>query len=194
MIHTDAFGGKMIKMSTCIVSKYFDDICEELGKSNMARIHDLSDRILACSEKGGKIIIVGNGGSAAIASHVTVDLTKTCNIRAVNFNEADLLTCFSNDYGYENWVVEALKSYMDQQDLVILISSSGNSMNMVNASKFLNEKLIEYATFTGFQRESKINQISSNNFWVNSGNYNVVEMVHQIWLLSIVEKLSDQRI
>jgi D-sedoheptulose 7-phosphate isomerase len=58
-------------------------------------------------KKKKKVILVGNGGSAAMASHVSVDLTKMCKIRAINFNEADLLTCFSNDYGYENWVQKA---------------------------------------------------------------------------------------
>ena len=58
--------------------------------------------------KRKKVILVGNGGSAAMASHVSVDLTKICKIRAINFNEADLLTCFANDYGYENWVQKIL--------------------------------------------------------------------------------------
>ena len=58
-----------------------------------------------------KIVILGNGGSAAIASHVSVDLTKQCGIRAINFNEADLITCFANDYGHDNWMKEALKKY-----------------------------------------------------------------------------------
>ena len=62
-----------------------------------------------------------------MASHVSVDLTKICKIRAVNFNEADLLTCFSNDYGYENWVQKALSFYADKVDLLICISSSGES-------------------------------------------------------------------
>ena len=60
-----------------------------------------------------KIMIFGNGGSAAIASHVSVDLTKNAKIRCVNYNEADLITCFANDYGYENWVKQALKFLND---------------------------------------------------------------------------------
>ena len=72
-----------------------------------------------------KNIVVGNGGSASIASHVSVDFVKAAKIRSINFNEANFLTCFSNDYGYENWVEEALKTYADKDDLLILISSSG---------------------------------------------------------------------
>ena len=67
-------------------------------------------------------MIFGNGGSAAIASHFSVDLTKTANIRSVNYNEADLITCFSNDYGYERWVEKAVDFYGDANDLIIVIS------------------------------------------------------------------------
>ena len=63
-------------------------------------------------------------------------MTKTGNVRCVNFNESDLITCFANDYGYENWVLKAIEFYSDKGDIVILISSSGESQNMINAAKF----------------------------------------------------------
>ena len=85
-------------------------------------------------------MIFGNGGSAAIASHASVDLTKNANIRAVNFNEADLITCFSNDYGYEKWIEKAIDFYADDKDVLILISSSGKSVNMINACKAARSK------------------------------------------------------
>ena len=64
-------------------------------------------------KRGKKVIIFGNGGSAAIANHFSVDLTKISKIRCVNFNESSLLTCFSNDYGYENWVKKTLEFHAD---------------------------------------------------------------------------------
>lgn len=134
-----------------------------------------------------KVILVGNGGSAAMASHVAVDLTKAAGIRAINFNEADLITCFANDYGYENWVSEALKAYSDVGDLLILISSSGQSMNIINAantSKNLNLSLI---TFSGFKSDNPLRKMGDINFWVDNKSYNVVEMTHHIWLLAIVD-------
>ena len=82
-----------------------------------------------------KIILAGNGGSAAISSHVAVDFTKAAGVRAVNFNEADLITCFANDFGYEEWLSKAIEYYALQKDLIILISSSGKSANMVSAAK-----------------------------------------------------------
>ena len=111
-----------------------------------------------------KIVIVGNGGSAAIASHFSVDMTKVGGIRCINFNESDLLTCFSNDYGYENWVVNALKFYADRGDMVILISSSGKSKNIVNAAKYTKNNGLKLITFTGFSKNNSINKLGHINF------------------------------
>ena len=90
-------------------------------------------------------MIFGNGGSAAIASHFSVDLTKNSKIRCVNFNESSLLTCFSNDYGYENWIKKVLEFYANPKDLIILISASKQSLEihslivMPNLPQFLNK-------------------------------------------------------
>ena len=84
----------------------------------------VSDILLKTNNLGKKTIIFGNGGSAAIASHFSVDLTKNARVRCVNYNESDLLTCFSNDFGYENWVQKAIEFYADKDDILILISSN----------------------------------------------------------------------
>lgn len=138
---------------------------------------------------GGKVIVVGNGASAAIASHVAVDLTKTAGIRAVNFNEPDLITCFANDYGYEHWVEKALDFYADAADVVILISSSGKSPNIINAALKAKAQGIHVITFSGFSQDNPLRQLGDINFWVDSLQYNVVETVHQAWLLAIVDKI-----
>jgi D-sedoheptulose 7-phosphate isomerase len=101
-----------------------------------------------------KVILVGNGGSAAMASHVSVDLTKICKVRAINFNEADLITCFSNDYGYENWVQKALSFYADKNDLLICISSSGQSKNIINGCKFVKKQKSFIITLSGFNKNN----------------------------------------
>ena len=80
-----------------------------------------------------KVLIFGNGGSAAIASHFTIDLVKNTKIKCINFNEASIITCLSNDYGYENWVKKCIEYYASKGDMVIIISSSGQSKNMINA-------------------------------------------------------------
>ena len=114
--------------------RYFKSINQTVSSIAPERLVEISELVKAVSSKSKKIILVGNGGSAAMASHVAVDFTKAAGVRAVNFNEADLITCFANDYGYENWVAEALKAYADSGDLLILISSSGKSPNIINVN------------------------------------------------------------
>ena len=128
-----------------------------------------------------------------MSSHVSVDLTKQCGIRAINFNEADLITCYANDYGHDNWMKEAIKSYHDKNDLVILISSSGNSKNHLVAGKFCKQKKIKLVTFTGFNGNNKLSKMGTLNFWVNSANYNQIEMVHHIWLLLACDYLTSTK-
>ena len=139
-------------------------------------------------KSGGKVILVGNGGSAAIASHVTVDLIKAAQLRALNFNESALITCFGNDYGYENWVEKAIDAYADPQDLIILISSSGKSPNIINAANRAKEKKLKLLTFSGFSKGNPLRKLGDVNFWADSVEYNVVEMTHNIWLLALVDK------
>ena len=120
-----------------------------------------------------------------MASHVAVDFTKQAGIRTVNFKEADLITCFANDYGYENWVARAIKFYGDGGDLSILISSSGSSANMLNAACTAKKLGMQVITFTGFDENNPLKQSGDLNFWVDSRAYNVVENTHQIWLLLV---------
>ena len=137
---------------------------------------------------GKKTMIFGNGGSAAIASHFSVDLTKNAKIKANNFNESDLITCFSNDFGYEKWVEKSIEFYADDGDTVILISASGNSPNMVNGAKKAREmKLTKIITFTGNSIDNELKKLGDINFWVDSKAYNHIENIHQILLLSIVD-------
>lgn len=152
--------------------------------SNIKKLYQL---IIMVKKNKKKIIIVGNGGSAAIASHFSVDMTKNGGVRCINFNESDLLTCFANDYGYENWVKQALKFYADKGDLVILISTSGNSKNIINAAKYVKKFNKTLITLTGFNGKNLLSKYGKINFIVNSTNYNIIENIHQYWLLILVD-------
>jgi len=148
----------------------------------------LSDILKETSKKGKKTIIFGNGGSSAIASHFSVDLTKNARVRCINLNEYDLITCFANDYGYEKWVEKSLEFYLDEGDNVILISSGGNSPNMVNAAKSAkNMKINKLITLTGNDKNNQLTNLGDINFWIDSKSYNQIENVHQIILLSLVD-------
>jgi len=170
-------------------------IKDYLGRYNKSLFEtDVSDQmiqmkqiLLEVKKKCRKVIIAGNGGSAAMASHVAVDFTKQGNIRTVNFNEADLITCFANDYGYDHWVEKAIEFYGDEGDVVILISSSGSSKNMVNAAITAKKLSMQVITFTGFKSRNPLKHEGNLNFWVCSKAYNIVENTHQIWLLLVCD-------
>ena len=110
------------------------------------------------------IYIVGNGGSASIASHVSVDFIKVAKVKSLTFNNSNLITCYANDYGYENWVKEAIKAYCLIDDLVILISSSGTSSNILNAAKYCNDTNIDLITLSGFNRDNELSKLGKVNF------------------------------
>ena len=122
-------------MRNYFFESYFDNLSKKLVSIDIDILKKVSSLIQETSNNSKKIILVGNGGSAAIASHVSVDITKTNKIRSINFNEADLITCFANDYGYEKWIVECFRAYADTGDLAILTSSSGKSPNIINGAK-----------------------------------------------------------
>tara|TARA_X000000368_G_C22840002_1_gene627207 strand:- start:125 stop:679 length:555 start_codon:yes stop_codon:yes gene_type:complete len=178
-----------------LLKKYNNDFLKlaKIDNINVKKLKKLFKLILEIKKKDKKIIIVGNGGSAAIASHFSVDMTKNGGVKCINFNESDLITCFSNDYGYENWVKEAIKFYSDKGDLIILISASGNSKNMLNAAKFAKAKKNKLITYTGFFGKNKLSKFGNLNFVVNSKNFNFIENIHQYWLLSIVDMLSIKK-
>ena len=178
------------------INKYLEDF-SSLVKPNdqiMEKIINTRDILVQTKKNNAKIMIFGNGGSAAIASHISVDLTKSAKIRSVNFNEADLITCFSNDYGYEKWVEKAIDFYADSSDALILISSSGKSQNMINAcTAARNKKMSKIITFTGHDKNNPLSKLGDINFWINSKAYNFVENTHQVWLLTIVDLIIGKR-
>jgi D-sedoheptulose 7-phosphate isomerase len=157
-----------------------------IGSSELTEVANL---IKSINIDGKKVILCGNGGSAAMASHVSVDLTKAAGIKAINFNEADLLTCFANDYGFNHVFEKAVEFYGNEGDLLILISSSGQSKNVIAAAKKAKELGISVVTLTGFDSNNPLKQLGEINLWANSNAYNIVEMTHHIWLLSIVDFL-----
>ncbi len=165
----------------------------KIDKFLMAKIKRIHEIIINIKNNDNKILIFGNGGSAAIASHFSVDMTKIGQVRTVNFNESDLITCFSNDYGYENWVKKCIEFYSDDGDLIILISSSGESKNMINAAKLCNKKKLKLVTFTGFKSSNELKKYGNLNFWTKSTIFNQIENIHQYWLLLLTDIVNPER-
>ena len=146
-------------------------------------------------KKKNKIILVGNGGSSSIASHVATDITKILSISSTTFSDHNLITCFANDYGFENWIKEALNKFCMPGDLVVIISSSGESNNMIKAAEFLNKnKKNTLITLTGFKKNNKLSALGDCNVWIDSNNYNIVEMTHHILLVAAIDKIANIKI
>jgi D-sedoheptulose 7-phosphate isomerase len=169
---------------------YFDEIRSRLNDADPDQLKALCSMLLRTKEAGRKVIVAGNGGSAAIASHVAIDLTKVTNIRTVNFNEASLITCFANDYGYEHWLARAIEAYADDGDVVVLVSSSGRSPNVVNAAAAARARNCTVVTLTGFDAGNPLRALGDLNLWIDSTSYNVVETVHQTWLLAVLDNIA----
>lgn len=174
------------------VQNYLNDFVELVLPTTevITALSQVKLALVRAFENGKKIIIVGNGGSAAIASHFSVDITKNAGIRCVNFNEPELITCFSNDYGYERWVEKAIDFYGDVDDVLIAISSSGQSKNILNGCKAARDKRFSSViTLSGFNSDNPLRQLGDINLWVNSKAYNFVENIHQLWLLGVVDMI-----
>tara|TARA_A100001515_G_scaffold123851_1_gene107879 strand:- start:5101 stop:5592 length:492 start_codon:yes stop_codon:yes gene_type:complete len=134
-----------------------------------------------------EIIIIGNGGSNSIASHISQDYTKVLDKKSYSFSDPSRLTCYINDYGRDNAYAEFLDDFAGKDTLVILISSSGNSMNIVNAAKYCEDSDITYLALTGFNKNNKLNNMNASfKYHVNSDDYGIVECIHQIVLHSIL--------
>ena len=112
-------------------------------------------------------------------------------MRAINFNEADLITCFGNDYGYENWMGKALEFYGDSGDVAVIISSSGQSQNVVIGAKTARDLGLHVVTLSGFHSDNPLRALGDLNLWVKSESYNVVETTHQSWLLAVIDRLAE---
>ena len=183
-------------MDKDFLNKYLSDFSELMRPDDLIldQLIEIKQALIDANSKGNKGLIFGNGGSAAIASHFSVDLTKNASIRCLNLNESDLITCFANDYGFSNWVSKSIKFYGDKGDLLILISSSGKSKNMINAAKIAKKyKISNVVTLTGFSKKNSLKKNGDLNFWVKSKSYNYIENIHQIWLLSVVDLIIGKR-
>jgi D-sedoheptulose 7-phosphate isomerase len=140
-----------------------------------------------------KIFFIGNGGSNSICSHMYEDFAKIGGFQTFAFSDAALITCFANDYGYENAMKEWLKIYIQPGDLLVAISSSGNSANICNAAMLSKEKGANLITLSGFKPDNKLKTLGDINFYVDCSNYGVVECFHQVILHAILDHFAENK-
>jgi len=177
-------------------SDYFINYSRLLNNPEyVQKLESFKKNLIKIKKQKSRVFIFGNGGSAAISSHFATDIRKVLGIDCINMSDPSLITCFANDFGYENALVEFLKtSNISKKDMLILISSSAKSKNMINALKKFSKNFSTVVSLTGNKKNNTLGQKSSLNFHVNSKIYNVIENLHQILLLTVIDSIKLNKI
>jgi D-sedoheptulose 7-phosphate isomerase len=145
-------------------------------------------------DAGNKLIFIGNGGSATIASHMATDYSKNGEIRALALNDSSMLTCLGNDLGYDRVFAKQIELYACPGDLVIAISSSGRSANILNAVKAARTAKCKVVTLSGFTPDNPLRRLGELNFYVASDRYGFVEIGHLTICHAILDFLCGLRV
>ncbi|MEZ4826137.1 MAG: SIS domain-containing protein [Bacteroidia bacterium] len=134
-----------------------------------------------------KIMIIGNGGSAGVASHLAVDFWKNGGVRAITFNDAPVLTCIANDYSYDEVFSIPIEQFAEKGDIAICISSSGSSVNILKGAQAALQSGATVITCSGFKPDNTLRSLGHLNFYVPSFSYGFVETLHQFIIHSILD-------
>ncbi len=132
--------------------------------------------------KKGTIFFVGNGASASMASHFAADLAKNAGIRTEVFSDLALLTALANDFGYEQVFAEPLRLHMQKNDILVAVSSSGQSANIINAVLVAKEKNGMVVTLSAMAADNPLRQLGDLNFYVAAQDYGLAESAHAVIL------------
>lgn len=143
--------------------------------------------IAGVKHTSGKMLWVGNGGSAAIASHSTADYFRTGNIKTQCFTDSSLLTCMSNDFGYPEVFARPIELYADPGDVLVAISSSGQSVNILNAVQAAKKKGCSVVTLSGFDADNPLRKMGDVNFYIPCSEYGYVELIHGVLCHSFLD-------
>jgi D-sedoheptulose 7-phosphate isomerase len=164
------------------------------GRTLAEGMREACDKLREIRAAGGKAILIGNGGSAAIASHHANDFGRNGGLRALAFNDGALITCLANDFSYEEAFAQAVSLHGDRDDVLIAISSSGKSPNILNAVLEARKKQLFTITFSGFAADNPLVTLGDLNFHVPSESYGIVETAHLLLLHAFVERLASTQL
>lgn len=145
------------------------------------------DRIRKTGLGGGIVYIIGNGGSAGIASHFSNDLMKALRIPSVTLHDSNILTCLANDIGYEQVFSYQLDRLLKPQDLLVAISSSGKSNNILKGVDVARQRKADLITLSGFLENNPLRGQGNLNFWIDRSDYGLVESAHFFLLHSMID-------
>jgi D-sedoheptulose 7-phosphate isomerase len=162
-----------------------DELCKPINtNSAVEKIIDLLHQVRDTKKKN---IFIGNGGSAAIASHMAIDYSKNGRLPSLAFNDGSALTCLGNDLGFENVFAEQIKLHARQGDLLFAISSSGASANILAAVKQAKESGCQVITLSGFSADNPLREQGVLNWYVKSLEYGFVEISHLVICHAILD-------
>jgi D-sedoheptulose 7-phosphate isomerase len=154
-------------------------------------VNNAIDQVVSQIDKlrqdGQKLMWIGNGGSAAIAEHSALDYFRTGNIKAQAFNDGPLITCIGNDFGYPAVFEKPIALYAENNDLLMAISSSGRSANILNAVTAARKKGCRVITFSGFLADNPLRSMGDLNFYVPANHYGHVELAHSVLCHSFLD-------
>jgi D-sedoheptulose 7-phosphate isomerase len=178
------------------IARVFDRI-EVTGPKGVAYSFDEGmakavDLVLSLRQ-GGKALLIGNGGSAAIVSHMHNDLSKTVGVRAMCLTETPLMTALANDDGYETVFHTPINMWADRGDVLIAVSSSGESNNILKAALEATGRGCRLLTMTGFKPGNRLRQLGDINIYVPDPSYGYVEMTHSVLAHCITDTASARK-
>jgi len=174
-----------------LLTQYCEQLCTLLSKTVVTNAYGtvlsvdegaeaVVGILVAAREYGRKVMVVGNGGSAAIAAHLQNDLCKAVGVRALCFADTSLLTALANDHGYETAYERSVRQWAEDGDVLIAISSSGNSENILLAVQAAVESGCTVVTLSGFAEDNRLRGLGSINFHVPASHYGLVESAHGV--------------
>ena len=165
---------------TEFAESYAASLTDTLAKLPFPSMEKLWKMVEKAREQGSTVHFIGNGGSAAIASHMAIDYSKNGRLPSLAFNDGAALTCLGNDLGFENVFAEQLKLHARPGDLVFAISSSGSSPNILAAVQQAQEADCQVVTLSGFSPDNPLRKKGLLNWYVNSPEYGFVELSHLV--------------
>lgn len=156
-------------------------------------IAEIADMFMEMDRNGGKVYLVGNGGSSGIISHSSIDFINACKMKAMPLTDNSILTCLANDYGYENVFSKALETMFTEKDILIAVSSSGSSKNILNAAEAAKKMGGRVLTYSGFKSDNPLRSKGDYNIWLNSNDYGKVEIGHALLLHVLTDELMRRK-
>jgi len=187
------------------VGRYFMALADYLARTKVTSasgeplelaeaVNQVMDRARKAHAAGNKLIFLGNGGSAAIASHMATDYSKNGEVRSIALNDSSMLTCIGNDLGYHRVFAKQIELYGSPGDLVLAISSSGRSANILHAVEAARERQCAVVTLSGFTADNPLRARGDVNFYIASDRYGFVEIGHLTICHAILDFLCGLRI